>query len=339
MDTTKSIIVAAIVIVIVIFAGLMLSAGNAPETVEQVGDSVQTEPVNVTAYEIPLKVEDFRNFEIAAPEGSNFTLKKNLTETGRGMKYYQNTGKFQDDVMSLTIDKNMTESFITENMELITDNGSLKIYSAKNIGNEYYQAVKTVNDTDIIISGSNLHIIEEMANTTNVKDTKDLIKVVKAPANKTPVKKVIEKTKKNKTKEKTATKTKTKTKTETKQSNVQTTSSEKIRKTTYPLIIGGGMFTTGSKLSDRTYAKIYVGPEHAGETVKIKILYSRDGKALNQGNLVTKVVEGDGYIHIASADAYSKYPDYAIVKVYDWQGNLQNTQEIALETKSGTQFF
>lgn len=324
MDTNKTIIIAAIAVVLVVLAGVVLSTNQAPEPVEEVGDPVQIEADNVTAYEIPLKVQKFKNFEMSVPDGSNFTFKNKVTDTDRGMKYYENNGNFTQDIAGITIDKNMTDSLIMDKMELVKKNGSIRVYESENLGDDFYQVVKTVNDTNIIVSGTNLHLIEKMLDGVRVKNTTDLVKIVKAPEKKTPVKKTVEKTKKTKAKKQTP--------------KVETTS-ETVKKTTYPLIIGGGMFTTGSGLEDKTYAQIYVGPEHSGETVKIKILYSRDGKALNQGNLVTKTVEGDGYIYIASADAYSKYPDYATVKVYDWQGNLQNTQGIELETRSGTQYF
>ena len=93
---------------------------------------------------------------------------------------------------------------------------------------------------------------------------------------------------------------------------------------TTAMTIGGGSFTTGSSLSDKTYASIYVGPEHAGENVKIQIKYSRDGSSLNNGNMVPKTVDSDGYIKVTSADSYKYYPDYATINIYDTSGNLLN---------------
>jgi hypothetical protein len=82
-----------------------------------------------------------------------------------------------------------------------------------------------------------------------------------------------------------------------------------------------------------------LGVDHADEEIGIKILYFRDGNSLNEGNYVSTPVESTGYVNIASADSYEYYPDYAIVKVYDCDGNLQDTQEITLEPTSGTQYF
>lgn len=106
-----------------------------------------------------------------------------------------------------------------------------------------------------------------------------------------------------------------------------------------PMEILGGSFSTGSSLSDKTYASIYVGPQHSGENVKIQIWYSRDGSTLNNGNMVPKTVDSSGYIEVKSADAYKYYPDYAEINIYDTSGNLLDTQSVSLSPSSGTQSF
>ena len=108
---------------------------------------------------------------------------------------------------------------------------------------------------------------------------------------------------------------------------------------TTSMTIYGGTFKTGSGLSDKTYASIYVGPEHSGEKIKIQILYSRDGNALNNGNMVLKTVDSSGYINVRSADAYKYYPDFATINIYDTSGNLLDTQSVSLNPDSGTQSF
>lgn len=105
------------------------------------------------------------------------------------------------------------------------------------------------------------------------------------------------------------------------------------------MTIYGGSFSTGSSLSDKTYASIYVGPEHSGENVKIQIKYSRDGSSLNNGNMVPKTVDSSGYINVRSADAYKYYPDFAEINVYDTSGNLLDSQSVSLTPDSGTQYF
>ena len=105
------------------------------------------------------------------------------------------------------------------------------------------------------------------------------------------------------------------------------------------LEILGGTFSTGSSASDKTYCTVYVGSEHAGEKVKISVLYSNDGYALNQGKIVSKTVSSDGYVKVASANPLDYYPDDAYITLYDNDGNIVDTQEVYLSTSSGKQTF
>lgn len=108
---------------------------------------------------------------------------------------------------------------------------------------------------------------------------------------------------------------------------------------TSSISILGGSFSTGSAEADKTYARINVGTAHAGEDVIVQIFYSRDGNALNHGNMVPATVHSDGYLEIASADAYHYYPDYATIKIYDSNSNLLTTKSVSLSPQSGTQTF
>lgn len=103
--------------------------------------------------------------------------------------------------------------------------------------------------------------------------------------------------------------------------------------------IQGGSFSTGSELSDLTYAHIYVGKEHAGKSVILQIWYSRDGSTLNNGNMVPVTVHSDGYLEVQSADAYAYYPDHATINLYDSNSNLLDTKSVSLTPTSGTQTF
>ena len=119
----------------------------------------------------------------------------------------------------------------------------------------------------------------------------------------------------------------------------QSTNTQEVSTTPSSMTIYGGSFNTGSGLSDKTYASIYVGPEHAGEKVKIQIFYSRDGSDLNNGNIVPKTVDSSGYINVRSAQAYKYFPDFATINLYDTSGNLLDTQSVSLSPESGTQSF
>lgn len=101
----------------------------------------------------------------------------------------------------------------------------------------------------------------------------------------------------------------------------------------------GGSFSTGSGDADKTYARINVGTGHAGENVIVQIYYSRDGKSLNNGNMVPATVHSDGYLEIASADAYSLYPDHATINIYDSNSKLLTSRSVSLRAASGTQTF
>ena len=119
----------------------------------------------------------------------------------------------------------------------------------------------------------------------------------------------------------------------------QASQSSQSTPSTSSMSIEGGSFSTGGGLNDKTYASIYVGPEHAGEKVKIQIFYSRDGSTLNNGNMVPKTVDSSGYIEVASADAYKYFPDYAEINLFDNSGNLLDTQSVSLSPEKGTQTF
>ena len=90
---------------------------------------------------------------------------------------------------------------------------------------------------------------------------------------------------------------------------VTTEASEPVQSTpkTQSMSIMGGSFYTGTELSDKTYATIYVGPQHAGESVIVQIYYSRDGNLLNNGNMVPVTVDSTGNIYVRSADSYKTY--------------------------------
>lgn len=105
------------------------------------------------------------------------------------------------------------------------------------------------------------------------------------------------------------------------------------------LTILSGSFSTGSGLSDKTYCTINVGTEHAGESVKISVLYSRDGSTLNNGNIVSKTVSSDGTISVASAYGFDYFPDNAYITLYYSDGSVADTQEVNLSPSAGTQTF
>ena len=119
----------------------------------------------------------------------------------------------------------------------------------------------------------------------------------------------------------------------------ESTDVEPVKTAQSDMQILSGSFSTGSGKSDKTYCSVYVGEEYAGESVKISVLYSRDGSTLNQGNIVPKTVDSSGYVSVPSANAFKFYPDNAVITLYDSDGNVLDTQEVYLTPDSGTQTF
>ncbi len=345
---SKTLIIAGIAIVLLVLGGIVLTQHNT-HTQE-----------NTTSYLVGLKSADLGYIQIDTPENSKFEVKNKVNETDKGMVYLKNTGAYSKEIEGIIINKNLTDQLIPETMQLDSQNDTIKVFKSNNA----VRMVKTIDDTDIILVGSDQHVLSEMAQTIIVKDTKNITSP--KPVEKTQVEKVIDKNKeikkqttnkekpkaettKDKNKEiKKQTTNKGKPKVETtkdKKPDVETTvdKTPKVETTkdtpTDPLYIGGGIFKTGSELEDKTEAKIYIDGAHPGDTIKIKIKYYRDGESLNTGNLVTATVDDEGYVHISSADAYTKFPDKAYMELYDASGILQSTQTVTLTPDSTTQYF
>ena len=328
---TKTLIIASIALVLLVLGGIVLTQSNT---------HVQD---NATAYLVPLKTADLGYIQISAPENSKFEVKNKVNETNKGMVYLKNTGNYSKEIEGIIISRNLTGELISQNMELDSQYNNTKVFKSNNV----YQIVRTVNDTDIILTGQDLNVLSEMASTAIVKDTENITASAAGQVEETPVEKAVDKNKEVKKARMETPKVETakdeKPDVETtvdKNPNVETTTEKaESEKSSEPLYIGGGIFKTGKNLEDRTIAKIYVGGEHAGDTVKIKIRYYRDGDSLNEGNLVTKTVDSDGYIQVASADAYTRFPDMAYMELYDASGVLQATQTVTLTPDSTVQYF
>lgn len=98
-------------------------------------------------------------------------------------------------------------------------------------------------------------------------------------------------------------------------------------------------FYTGSSSTDKSYCSANIGTEHYGEKYKISVLYSDNGENLNDGATATKTVDEDGFLHIYTSNAFSVYPDKAIVTIYDAKGKFLTEETYYLEETSGQQKF
>ena len=100
-----------------------------------------------------------------------------------------------------------------------------------------------------------------------------------------------------------------------------------------------GDISTGSSLEAKTHAHIYVGTNHAGETIQITAKYSRDGASLNDGNILTLTVDSQGYVSFDSAEGFAKFPDNAVIEIYNDDGSVLDSKTVKLSPSAGTQSF
>lgn len=271
----QQLIMTAIAVVIIILAGAVLIYTNA------------------LAPQPTLQTKDFGAFAISVPEGSNFVLKDKITQIPGDLYVgYINKGEWGYQIATISVSESKT---VPDIGELIEDNGNQKIFYNQSNSISMYILYEDKGDCSIMLIGTNLNLLKEMAESFELKDL-DMLRTNATTPTSTP------------------------------------TGSGSIQ-------ILGGSFSTGSGTSDKTYAEINVGTEHAGETYTVQIYYSRDGKSLNNGNMVPVTVHSDGYIYVTSAEAYSLYPDYATINIYDSSGKLLTTKSVILSPTSGTQTF
>ena len=252
--------------------------------------------------QMEFETKNFDGFTIDVPKDSKFVLDQSYTTDPKNIFVsYLNKGDTFYDASGIIVGTNVTKKVAAFDFELVGTDGDLTIYKNESTEITLYKVFKKGNDANIILLGGDLDALKHMANSYYDKDFKKLAATALDP------------------------------------SSPSTASSASSSQS---MSILGGSFSTGSSLSDKTYAKIYVGPGHSGEQVTVQIWYSRDGTTLNHGNMVPAHVDSSGYISISSADAYSKYPDHATINLYDSSGSkLLDTISVNLSPTSGTQTF
>ena len=255
--------------------------------------------------EVPLAAEDFEVFTMDVPKGSNFVATDSLPSYGDigGFIILQNTGEYSKEVYAMMV-STIEGSTHPSGTALDRTEGDIKVFKDTE-GNDAYYIVREIDDYEFTLMGNDDKTMIKMLNSIEITD-EDELSSQSSPS----------------TTQESSTASQT--------SSSSTPSSIKIL---------GGSFSTGSADADKTYARINVGTAHAGEDVIVQIFYSRDGNSLNHGNMVPASVHSDGYLEIASADAYKYYPDYATIKIYDSNSNLLTTKSVSLSPTSGTQTF
>ena len=118
-----------------------------------------------------------------------------------------------------------------------------------------------------------------------------------------------------------------------------TTSNVNTDRYTNSMRILKATIVSGENQDDQTNCTVLIGKCYAGESVKISVLYSYDGKNLNKGNKVDKTVSDSGKIKVLTLNGLTDYPDKAIITIYDSNGNKLDTQTVTLELNSEPQTF
>ena len=128
---------------------------------------INNEDVSGDLQKIPLKTQDFGLFEIDIPKGSNFTVKNEAS----GMKFYQNNGKYANNISGIIINKNLTESLIGDNSVSVSNTTTEQIYSSEFQNGTIYKMVSKQGDVDFIVTGNDLNLLKEVSDTIKVKDS------------------------------------------------------------------------------------------------------------------------------------------------------------------------
>lgn len=256
--------------------------------------------------EIPLQTADFEVFKMNVPVESNFQVSASVPSYGDigGFKYWQNNGKYSDEVFATGV--STIGNGIPSQMQYDRQVDGITIFKDKS-GSGIHMATLEKDGFSFFVMGKDVDTMVKMLKTVQITN-KDALNAESSK--------------------------------QTPSVSQDTTSSAPASSSTPSSIsILGGSFSTGSGDADKTYARINVGTAHAGQNVIVQIYYSRDGKSLNNGNMVPATVHSDGYLEIASADAYKFYPDYATIKIYDSNSKLLTTQSVSLSPSAGTQTF
>lgn len=119
---------------------------------------------------LPLKTQNFDLFKIDTPKGSNFTLKNEAD----GMKFYQNTGKYNTNISGIIINRGLSDSLIGNNAVSVSNTSSEQIYSQQFKNETIYKLVSSHDDVDFIIIGNDLNLLKEVSDTIEIGDLTNL---------------------------------------------------------------------------------------------------------------------------------------------------------------------
>lgn len=258
--------------------------------------------------EVPLETKNYNAFKIDVPVGSDYVITDASTTNKKSLTVsYKNNGEYDMEAFGFIVSNNATNKIPSSLGELVEKEDGIEVYKNQTDDLTSYTIYKEDGKAQVMVIGYDLDTVKRMAK--SFKEV-DINKLATNAADPSAV-----------------------------SSSSSTASSAPASSTPSSISILGGSFSTGSADEDKTYARINVGTAHAGEDVIVQIFYSRDGNSLNNGNMVPATVHSDGYLEIASADAYKYYPDYATINIYDSNSQLLTTQSVSLSPSAGTQTF
>lgn len=255
--------------------------------------------------EVPLETKNFDAFKIDVPVGSDYVITDASTTNKKSITVsYKNNGKYDMEAFGIIVSNNATNKIPSSLGELVEKEDGIEVYKNQTDDLTSYTIYKEDGKAQVMVIGYDLNTVKKMAKSFKEVDINKLATNAADPS-----------------------------------AVSSGSSSAPASSTPSSISILGGSFSTGSADADKTYARINVGTAHAGEDVIVQIYYSRDGNSLNNGNMVPATVHSDGYLEIASADAYKYYPDYATINIYDSNSNLLTTKSVSLSPSAGTQTF
>jgi len=253
-----------------------------------------------------LEAGDFEGFDLDVPVGSNFVLKKSHNSNPDNLFVQYNNNGEHSEIVAFQVGNNLSEDKVTSLGEFVEASGDLRIYRNGSDNDGFYMVFKEGVDANIIIYGGDLDILKAMADSFKCHNFSVIYDEPEASQS-TP-------------------------------ETSEVSSTHEVSGSGALSIISGSI-STGSGLSDKTHARVFVGTAHSGEHVKIQVFYSRDGEDLNKGNIVDKTVDSNGYIEVARAKAFKYYPDHAEINIYDKNMGLLDYLDVGLKPESGTQTF
>lgn len=145
----KKLIFVAIGVVIVLFMGIIL--------------------IGSMGTGIPLEHSDFGIFEIDIPEGSNFEIYSSFSSA----IIYDNNGKYSEEISGLSVHSKYHDPNVAS--ELVEESDNMKVYQlAKGLreksDDNFYEVLYEQDGLYFDLSGENLDLLKQMANTIVVKN-------------------------------------------------------------------------------------------------------------------------------------------------------------------------